>query len=155
MGQRQAWILSLSGELSLESVQMACILERCTFSVFCQQKRQGQDTSATLACLGALILREYQSRSLFLHHSFARETRCQLGTKYNRLGPVVGGLFAQSDVGWRWSFYLNLFAAAVLIPIYLLLLPSLPNRLDIKFWTKFWRIDFLGFCLLVGALISG
>lgn len=44
------------------------------------------------------------------------------------LGPVVGGGFSVSSVGWRWSFYINLLIGAVCAPAYLFLLPSKDPR---------------------------
>lgn len=44
------------------------------------------------------------------------------------LGPVVGGGFSESSVGWRWAFYINLFIGAVCAPAYLFLLPSIDPR---------------------------
>lgn len=35
------------------------------------------------------------------------------------LGPIVGGGFSQSYIGWRWAFYTNLLIGAVCAPVYL------------------------------------
>ncbi|KAJ6142756.1 hypothetical protein N7471_002209 [Penicillium samsonianum] len=32
------------------------------------------------------------------------------------LGPIVGGAFADSSAGWRWTFYINLIIAALFAP---------------------------------------
>ena len=74
---------------------------------------------------------------------------------YSRLGPVLGGLFAQSPAGWRWSFYLNLICGALTFPIYLILLPSYRTDLmSMNIWSKIRSIDILGYLLWVGGLIS-
>ena len=73
-----------------------------------------------------------------------------------RLGPIIGGLFSQSRAGWRWSFYLNLVAGAILIPIYVVLLPSrrpVPECSS-STWTLVKKVDGVGFILFAGAFIS-
>lgn len=44
------------------------------------------------------------------------------------LGPIVGGAFQQSQVGWRWVFCINLFIGAACAPAWLFLLPSKDPR---------------------------
>ncbi|KAI1393285.1 MFS general substrate transporter [Hypoxylon trugodes] len=66
------------------------------------------------------------------------------------LGPVVGGLLADSPATWRWGFYLNLVIFAVMAPIYLFLIPSTPRRPDTKFIDKLKLIDWLGILLNSG-----
>ncbi|KAH6651611.1 putative MFS transporter, partial [Truncatella angustata] len=71
------------------------------------------------------------------------------------LGPVLGGSLADSSSdGWRWAFYLNLFIFAVMAPIYIFLLPSIPQRPDIRFLTKLRSFDWLGIVLSWGMYTS-
>lgn len=39
------------------------------------------------------------------------------------LGPVIGGAFSQSSVGWRWEFYINLLIGGVFAPVYIFMIP--------------------------------
>ena len=39
------------------------------------------------------------------------------------LGPVIGGAFSQSSVGWRWAFYINLLIGGVFAPVYIFMIP--------------------------------
>ncbi|GES63904.1 MFS general substrate transporter [Aspergillus terreus] len=71
------------------------------------------------------------------------------------LGPIVGGGFAVSKVGWRWSFYINLFFAAVAIPIYLFMLPSFDPRPGVSYKDRLAQLDYLGTILMIGACVSG
>ncbi|KAI1410620.1 MFS general substrate transporter [Hypoxylon sp. FL1857] len=66
------------------------------------------------------------------------------------LGPVVGGLFADSNATWRWGFYLNLVIFAVMSPIYIFLVPSVPRRTEMTFLAKLKLIDWLGILLNSG-----
>ncbi|KAI1465185.1 MFS general substrate transporter [Daldinia caldariorum] len=63
------------------------------------------------------------------------------------LGPVVGGLLADSSATWRWAFYLNLVIFGVMSPIYLFLVPSVPRRPEMSFLEKVKLIDWLGILL--------
>lgn len=63
------------------------------------------------------------------------------------LGPVVGGLLADSVATWRWAFYLNLVIFGALAPIYVFVLPSVPHRMDMAFVAKLRGIDWLGIVL--------
>lgn len=45
------------------------------------------------------------------------------------LGPVIGGAFSQSSVGWRWAFYINLLIGAVFAPVYIFMIPRSVNSL--------------------------
>ena len=74
-----------------------------------------------------------------------------------RLGPPLGGAFAVSSGGWRWSFYFNLILVGITFPVFLFILPSrkkshLPPQ---SIWTRACRIDILGSLLFAGALCSG
>ncbi|SPO07260.1 related to aflatoxin efflux pump AFLT [Cephalotrichum gorgonifer] len=60
------------------------------------------------------------------------------------LGPIIGGLFADSGATWRWAFYLNLIVFAVMSPIYIFVLPSLPLQTDKTTFQKIRNLDWLG-----------
>ncbi|KAI6087410.1 MFS general substrate transporter [Hypoxylon rubiginosum] len=66
------------------------------------------------------------------------------------LGPVVGGLLADSPATWRWSFYLNLVIFGAMAPIYVFLLPSIPRREGTPIWEKVKSLDWLGMLLNAG-----
>jgi MFS family permease len=70
------------------------------------------------------------------------------------LGPVVGGGFSQSNVGWRWGFYINLFIGAVAAPAWLFLLPSKDPRPGVPYKQRFAELDHFGAVLLMGALTT-
>ncbi|OAG01985.1 MFS general substrate transporter [Paraphaeosphaeria sporulosa] len=63
------------------------------------------------------------------------------------LGPVVGGLLADSAATWRWAFYLNLVIFAVASPIYFFLLPSVPRKQEMTISEKVKSMDWLGILL--------
>ncbi|KAI9653106.1 MAG: hypothetical protein M1831_006190 [Alyxoria varia] len=69
------------------------------------------------------------------------------------LGPVIGGLFAQSRAGWRWAFYFNIVAGVIIVPIYVWLVPiHHPEGADSGNWIdRIRRVDFLGFILFAGG----
>ncbi|MCJ1437449.1 hypothetical protein MMC27_006836 [Xylographa pallens] len=71
------------------------------------------------------------------------------------LGPIVGGAFADSNVGWRFAFYINLFIGAVCAPVYLFMLPSFDPRPGVPYKIRISELDFLGTLLMVGACVSG
>lgn len=66
------------------------------------------------------------------------------------LGPVIGGAFAISSVGWRFGFYINLFIGTLCAPVYLFLVPSKDPRPGEAFHKRIKDIDFLGLTLLAG-----
>ncbi|KAL4789636.1 major facilitator superfamily domain-containing protein [Aspergillus venezuelensis] len=68
------------------------------------------------------------------------------------LGPVIGGGFSQSSVGWRWAFYINLLIGAVCAPVYLFLLPSKDPRPNTPWKERTRELDFVGAILQMGAL---
>ncbi|KAB8071006.1 major facilitator superfamily domain-containing protein [Aspergillus leporis] len=55
------------------------------------------------------------------------------------LGPVVGGVFADSSATWRWAFYINLPIGAVFAPSYLFLIPSVDPQPS-KSWAEKCRM---------------
>ncbi|KAK7994404.1 hypothetical protein PG991_015992 [Apiospora marii] len=70
------------------------------------------------------------------------------------LGPIVGGAFQQSKVGWRWAFYINLFIGAACAPAWLFLLPSKDPRPGVPYKTRLREFDYVGMVLLMGCLVS-
>ncbi|KAH6866266.1 putative efflux pump antibiotic resistance protein [Thelonectria olida] len=72
------------------------------------------------------------------------------------LGPVVGGAFATSSATWRWAFYINLVIAAVCAPVYIFWLPMVKpgGDHDRPALSKFASLDWVGFTLATGAMVS-
>lgn len=70
------------------------------------------------------------------------------------LGPVIGGAFSESAVGWRWAFYINLFIGAACAPVYLFLIPSRDPRYGASFRTRISDMDYVGTVLQAGALTT-
>ncbi|KAK2609861.1 hypothetical protein N8I77_003338 [Diaporthe amygdali] len=70
------------------------------------------------------------------------------------LGPIIGGAFSISKVGWRWAFYINLLVAVPAVPAYIFLLPNhIDPRPGILLRARFAEIDYIGNILLIGVLI--
>ncbi|PLB54585.1 MFS general substrate transporter [Aspergillus steynii IBT 23096] len=70
------------------------------------------------------------------------------------LGPVVGGLLADSSATWRWAFYLNLVIFGAMAPIYVFVLPPLPRRPELSFMDKVRSLDWLGIVLNAGLYVA-
>lgn len=70
------------------------------------------------------------------------------------LGPVIGGAFQESAVGWRWAFYINLFIGAVCAPAYLFLLPSKDPRPGVPYKERLAELDYAGIFLLMAGLVT-
>lgn len=70
------------------------------------------------------------------------------------LGPIIGGAFAKSSVGWRWAFYINLFIGGVCAPAYLFLLPSVDPRPGVPFTKRAAEMDYVGILLQMGGLVT-
>ena len=72
------------------------------------------------------------------------------------LGPCIGGGFAVTAAGWRWSFYFNVILVGVTFPVFLFILPSRKTVASpVCLWTRARRIDILGSILFACALCSG
>ncbi|KAL9023888.1 MAG: hypothetical protein Q9196_006899 [Gyalolechia fulgens] len=72
------------------------------------------------------------------------------------IGPAVGGAFAVTAGGWRWSFYFNLILVGLTFPVFLFVLPpnqTSASRASVR--VRVQRIDLLGSLLFAGALASG
>ncbi|KAF2498757.1 putative MFS drug efflux transporter [Lophium mytilinum] len=74
-----------------------------------------------------------------------------LGTS---LGPIIGGVFADSSATWRWGFYLNLCVGAVIAPPLLLKMPSYDPRPGVPIKQRLRELDWVSMVLLVGAIAS-
>lgn len=72
-----------------------------------------------------------------------------------RLGPIVGGAFADSSATWRWSFYINLCVGALVAPVYLWLIETHDPRPGVPLAKRFKEIDWTGAILIAGAFVSG
>lgn len=93
------------------------------------------------------------------------------------LGPLVGGAFAESPASWRyvqtsysiffhflyfvtsltssrWAFYINLVVVTLVLPIYLLMLPSPDPRPDVSLLARMGEIDFVSAFLMLGAMTT-
>jgi MFS family permease len=67
------------------------------------------------------------------------------------LGPVVGGAFAYSKVGWRWAFYINLILAAFAAPWLILYLSNIDPAPHLTFKEKMLRQDWVGIVVFLGG----
>ncbi|KAH8430508.1 putative MFS drug efflux transporter [Aspergillus melleus] len=70
------------------------------------------------------------------------------------LGPVIGGAFSESSVGWRWAFYINLFIGAVCAPFYIFLIPSKDPRPGASIRERSSELDYPGIVLQSGVLTA-
>lgn len=70
------------------------------------------------------------------------------------LGPVIGGAFSESSVGWRWAFYINLFIGAVCAPFYIFLIPSKDPRPGASAKERVSELDYAGIVLQAGLLTA-
>ncbi|KAL6716469.1 hypothetical protein ACLMJK_006036 [Lecanora helva] len=71
------------------------------------------------------------------------------------LGPIIGGGFVESSVGWRFGFYLNLFVGAACVPAWFWLLPRWDPRQGVPMKERFRQLDYLGTLLITGAYVCG
>lgn len=73
-----------------------------------------------------------------------------------RIGPPIGGAFAVSAAGWRWSFYFNLILVGVTLPVFVFILPSRKTSASYQtLWHHAHCIDFIGSLLFACALSLG
>lgn len=71
------------------------------------------------------------------------------------LGPIIGGAFAISSVGWRWAFYINLLVAIPAVPAYLFLLPGhVDPRPGTMLKARWKEMDYLGNLFLIGGIVA-
>ncbi|KAJ5641725.1 hypothetical protein N7490_005725 [Penicillium lividum] len=68
------------------------------------------------------------------------------------LGPIVGGAFADSSAGWRWTFYINLLIAALFAPIYFFLLPNIDAQPTATLLQKHKQVDWVSIIFLNGFI---
>ncbi|RAO71893.1 uncharacterized protein BHQ10_007905 [Talaromyces amestolkiae] len=68
------------------------------------------------------------------------------------LGPIIGGAFSESSVGWRWAFYINLFIGAICAPFYIFLIPSKDPRPGASVRERVSELDYFGIILQAGVL---
>jgi MFS family permease len=71
------------------------------------------------------------------------------------LGPIIGGAFTNGLVGWRWAFYINLYASAVYAAICLFALPNKDPHPRVSPIDRAWEIDYVEAALLFSAFASG
>ena len=70
------------------------------------------------------------------------------------LGPIVGGGFAESSVGWRWGFYINLLIFAIAGPILVFILPSIDFAKGQSAKERLGKVDWLGLAVWTGWCVS-
>ncbi|KAJ0416313.1 MFS general substrate transporter [Aspergillus carlsbadensis] len=68
------------------------------------------------------------------------------------LGPVVGGGFELYT--WRWAFYINLVFGAILIPIYLAVIPSNSPTPGVSICHRLASLDWAGAILSVAGFTT-
>lgn len=68
---------------------------------------------------------------------------------------IIGGAFADSSVGWRFAFYINLFIGALCAPVYLFMLPSYDPRPGVPYKERLRQLDYVGTILIIGACVAG
>jgi MFS family permease len=69
------------------------------------------------------------------------------------LGQVGGG-FAESNVGWRWGFYINLLIFAIVGPILVFILPPIDFAKGQSAKERLSKIDWLGLAVWTGWCVS-
>ncbi|CAK1360213.1 uncharacterized protein RHO25_003531 [Cercospora beticola] len=71
------------------------------------------------------------------------------------LRPLIGGGFAESPVGWRWGFYMNLFLIIIVVPVIIWTLPSMTAEKTLTARQKWAKIDWLALTLFAGWCTAG
>ncbi|KAF7556681.1 hypothetical protein G7Z17_g1245 [Cylindrodendrum hubeiense] len=69
------------------------------------------------------------------------------------LGPIVGGLFADSAATWRWAFYINPVIVGVLLPLCVYILPTLPRCNELSMSRKLRAFDWFGTVLAAAMYV--
>ncbi|WYZ45982.1 hypothetical protein EsH8_IX_000207 [Colletotrichum jinshuiense] len=70
------------------------------------------------------------------------------------MGPIIGGGFAESSLGWRWGFYINLLIFAVAAPILIFILPSIDFAKGQSTKERISKIDLLGLTVWTGWCVA-
>ncbi|XP_014555777.1 hypothetical protein COCVIDRAFT_101461 [Bipolaris victoriae FI3] len=70
------------------------------------------------------------------------------------LGPIVGGGFAESSLGWRWGFYINLLIFALAGPVLVFILPSIDFAKGKSAKQRLDHVDWLGLVVWTGWCVS-
>ncbi|KAF2836608.1 MFS general substrate transporter [Patellaria atrata CBS 101060] len=69
------------------------------------------------------------------------------------VGPLIGGAFAESPVGWPFAFYLNLIIGGLFAPVYLFMLPTFDPRPGVPYTERSREIDYVGTVLSIGMIV--
>ncbi|KAK3386159.1 major facilitator superfamily domain-containing protein [Podospora didyma] len=70
------------------------------------------------------------------------------------LGPLIGGAFSESNATWRWAFYINLVIGAVVVPIFVFLIPSIHPNPGKTIRERLVHFDFLGLSLIAATWVT-
>ncbi|QDS74817.1 hypothetical protein FKW77_002392 [Venturia effusa] len=72
------------------------------------------------------------------------------------VGPLMGGVFTDSHLTWRWCFYINLplGAITVLVIVFLFTPPARPNLENLTLRQKFEKFDLTGTAVFIPAVLS-
>jgi MFS family permease len=70
------------------------------------------------------------------------------------LGPVIGGAFSGSRLGWRWAFFINLPIGGLIAPVLVFLIPTFDARKGMPYRDRIKEIDWIGSTLLAATIVS-